>query len=161
MKRSRKVLLGILSAVLLLTTFVGVALAAETTAPAVADKVYQFGQGICRGFGGIGYAVAEKLGLTPEEFMKERAAGKSFAEIAKEKNVSPEELSEEIIKERKSHIEEMVKEGVISPEQGEWMIERMQERVKERIENGRRGFGMGYGKGMQGGHGYCGAWMNR
>ncbi len=96
------------------------------------------GEGV--GYHGIGYvyhesidAVSELLGLSPEEIREERKLGKSLVEIAEEQGVSEDALIEAIMAAPKEAIEQKVEDGILTQEQADQMIERLEQRVIWRI----------------------------
>ncbi|MDK2821389.1 MAG: hypothetical protein PWP31_1354 [Clostridia bacterium] len=135
--------------------------AAEDNAGTPGQTAY--GLRIGRNLGGLITSISEKLGLDLDTLRAERRSGKSLAEIASEQGVSEDELIDTITSERQKLIEEKVAEGIITREQADYCIERMEARVKQNIErkavgpngNGqgqgyRRGRGSGNGKAFQG-----------
>lgn len=78
---------------------------------------------------GLGFyqQLLEKTGLTREEFLELLKSGKSLEEVAKEYDINLEELKEEILNKRLAVIDEMVKEGEITAEEGAAIKERFQE----------------------------------
>jgi len=90
-------------------------------------------------------AVAEALGLTPEELFAELHAGKTLEEIATEQGVEMTAVQDAMnaaqSKATRQSIEQAVEDGRMSQEQADWML--------EGIEQGffpmGRGFGPGWG----------------
>ncbi len=108
-----------------------------------------------RGFwGGGGWntydAVAEALELSPEELFAELRSGKSIEEIAEEKGVTMETISDVVAAIGKAdltaRIDELVEEGTISRERADWMIEGLD----KGWFGGRGGFGHFGPRGMRG-----------
>jgi uncharacterized protein (DUF433 family) len=101
----------------------------------------QFGEG----FWTMYDALAEALGLDPDELFAELHDGKSVADVAEEQNVDLEALHEALeearVEERREAIEQAVEEGRLSREQADWMIEGLEEGFVPR----RRGVGHGRG----------------
>ena len=92
------------------------------------------------GYHGIGHvvhesidAVSELLGLSPEEIREERESGKSLVEIAEEQGVSEDALIEAIMAAPKEAIEQKVEDGILTEEQADHLIERLEQRVIWRI----------------------------
>ncbi len=79
---------------------------------------------------GIGFgadaiqAVADALGMTPEEIQTERAAGKTLADIATEKGVSGQTLSEALVAVQEQAINQALENGQITEAQAEWLLAR-------------------------------------
>ena len=89
-------------------------------------------------------AFAQALGLTPEELETRRLAGDTMWDIAQEKGMTTEQFQEAITTARTSAVNQAVADGVITQEQGDFMLERMETMM---------GNGFGYGFGM--GNGGC------
>lgn len=96
-------------------------------------------------------AVAELLEMTAEDLQAERLAGRSLAEIAADKGVLVEELTEAILKARKANLDQLVVDGKLTSAQAELMLERMEAQVKVMLEQKVPGPMMGRGQGMRGG----------
>ena len=152
MKKSKKILVGIVGAVFLLASLLGAAIAAENTTAVTSAKGVGY-KIFCKA-GNVKDLITEKLGLSAEELQEERHSGKSLAQIAEEKGVSSDELVEEIISAREKILKEKVEEGIITSEQAERMLENMKTRIAERIQSTERGFGKKY-------HGKAKGEMNR
>jgi hypothetical protein len=87
-------------------------------------------------------AFAQALGLTPEELETRRLAGDTLWVIAQEQGMTTEQFQEMMTTARTGAINQAVADGVITQEQGDFMLERM-ERMQE---NGvGPGFGLGNG----------------
>lgn len=103
-------------------------------------------------------AVAEALGLTPEELFGELHGGKSVAEVAEEQGVELEAIHEALeearVEARKQAIEQAVENGRLTQEQADWMVEGLEQGF---VPGGR---GPGRGRGFRPGHrGHRGAGM--
>lgn len=102
-------------------------------------------------------AVAETLGLTPEELFSELHGGKTIAEVAEGQGVDMDEIREVLEEARAEMMEERilqaVENGRISEEQAEWML--------EGLDNGflPRGRGRGHARGAGSGRGGRGRGM--
>lgn len=109
------------------------------------------GFGFARGFGGFGGswatfdAVAEALGLTPEQLFSELHSGKTLEEIAEEKGVDIQKVYEAAraarVQQMKDAIRQAVEEGRMTQEQADWLLEGLE---KGYFPMG-RGFGFGRG----------------
>ena len=83
------------------------------------------------GWGGRGWsvfdAVAEALGLTPEQLFAELHGGKSLAEVAEGQGVELEEVREAARAARaeamRQAIQQAVEEGRISQDEADWLLE--------------------------------------
>jgi uncharacterized protein (DUF433 family) len=95
-------------------------------------------------------AVADTLGLTPDELFAELHDGKTLTEIADDQGVEMEEIREALeearIEAKKQAIEQAVEDGRMSREQADWLIEGLE----EGFVPGRRGPGRGRGPGRRG-----------
>lgn len=129
MSKTTKILAVLSLSVIVLVSVVGLALAASSKTSA-GDAV----RGYCRGAAGtVKENVAKLLGLTTDQVIAEREKGKSFADIAKDKGVSADKLTDVIIDSRKDSIEQRVKDGTLTRERADAIIARMTERIKERV----------------------------
>mgnify|MGYP005852915919 FL=1 len=127
------------AAVLLLVPALGTAAAADPTpvpggpggfrGPEGAAGVA--GRGAGHGFASVFEALQKLTGLTAEEIVAQRHAGKSAVEIAREKNVGEDALMAEVLAARKAALDEAVKAGRITQERADFMLKNMTERVKE------------------------------
>lgn len=108
------------------------------------------GRGAMMGVGGFGMwgadgALAE-LGLTQEEIVAGRQAGKSLAEMADEQGVAREDLIAAIVAEHQARIAELVTAGRLTQEQADAMsanFEAMATAMVDRAGVGPMGFGHG------------------
>lgn len=106
--------------------------------------------------------VAKLTGQDVDAVIEERAAGKSFADIAESEGVSSDAVVDEALKVRKELLDARVKDGSITQEQADAALDRMSTRLADRVDStdagcngaggGGRGGGMGRG-GMGGGMG--------
>jgi len=96
-------------------------------------------------------AVAEALGLDPDEFFSRLHSGDTVADIADEQDVDLEEirdaLEEAHAEQRAEAIQQALEEGRISEEQAEWMLEGTENGFFPRGGgvDGRPGVGRGHG----------------
>ncbi|MHB1131071.1 MAG: hypothetical protein ACYC4L_01650 [Chloroflexota bacterium] len=79
-------------------------------------------------------AVQKLLGMTAEQIQAERQAGKSLAQIAQAKGVSVESLISAITADHQAQVDQLVKDGKITQEQSNLMLERQQSQVKTAVE---------------------------
>lgn len=121
---------------------------------------------VCRQAGGtIADIVAKATGRSATDVYADRAAGKSFADIAAAKGVSADELTTDVLDARKAALDAAVKAGTITQAQADTMLANMKANVSSRITstapgtctgagpgNG-AGAGRGAGRGMMGGAG--------
>jgi hypothetical protein len=98
-----------------------------------------------RNMAGMGMAgsmkevISEALGITVDEYQEARQEGLSIADLAEQKGVKAEELGQLMIESRKIQLEQLVKEGKLTKEQMDIMLEKnksMMERAIERDGNG-------------------------
>ncbi|MGQ9466302.1 MAG: hypothetical protein ACUVSH_02295, partial [Anaerolineae bacterium] len=109
------------------------------------------GFGLGWGFGRFGGswatfdAVAEALGLTPEQLFSELHSGKTLEEIAEEKGVDIQKVFEAAqaarVQQMKDAIQQAVEDGRMTQEQADWLLEGLE---KGYFPMG-RGFGFGRG----------------
>jgi len=108
-------------------------------------------------------ALAAKLGLTEEEVEDQLASGKPMYQIALDNGIKQEDLAEFMSEVHKDAFAKAVEDGVMTQEQADWMLQRMQNRgnygTGNCLMNGGTGFGRGrgMGNGMMGGFG----WQNQ
>lgn len=91
---------------------------------------------------------ADALNLKVEEFVRLRQSGKSIAEIAAEKNLKLEDVIKKVLKAEKEYLEELVKEGKISRERANDLLEFKKQRLTDMAKSKVNG---PYGKGYRGG----------
>ena len=116
------------------------------------------GDGRGHGFGGGGdipEALAKLSGKDASVIMQQRAAGKSFAQIAKAYGVSTDELLAETVKIEKAELEAAVKAGTLTDAQRTQVLSGLQARLKAELTEthafGDGGHGFGHdGDGPQG-----------
>jgi anti-sigma28 factor (negative regulator of flagellin synthesis) len=121
-------LVGLLVVGALTVVMAGSALAQE---PDPLDKPFGgFGRGGFGHFGGDHWAMfdamAEALGLTPEEFFAELRAGKTPADVAEEQGVDLEALAESLQAARVEAIQQAVEDGTLTQEQADRMLNRLE-----------------------------------
>ena len=102
-----------------------------------------------RGNSPIGIA-AEELGISVRELMTELQGAKSIAELAGEKGVELETISNAYLEQLNENLKTAVDDGRLTQERADWMLEQAKERVPDLLENTSEGFGPG---GIRGGHG--------
>jgi hypothetical protein len=96
-------------------------------------------------------AVAKKLGLTYAELNTAMQNGQTVAQLAQAKGVSVDALKATALEAMKTSFAELVKQGVMTQEQVDGMLDRMDDMPMFNFE---QGFGpgmMGSGRGMMGG----------
>lgn len=113
-----------------------------------------------RGFGRILTAsvVAKLTNMSVEDVLAANQAGATFFEIAQGKGIELEQYKEAMLKEKFAYVDEQVKAGTLTEDQGKVIKSRMTEQISscDGLGNGmQNGFGMGFGNGMnmRNGHG--------
>lgn len=102
--------------------------------------------------------LANKLDMDIKDIIALRLAGKSYYQIAVDKDVTVESYKNDLLEKRNAYIDEQVKAGLITEDQGKLIKERM----STNIENcdgqtpgfGRMNGGCGFGGGFGGGRGF-------
>lgn len=160
-KRSKSILVAVLTVVLALAVAVPAFAAVETPAGTAAGAA-DCGQGRGGMFGaGAGVrgidAAATALGMDVADLAAERQAGKSLADVAASKGMSPDSLVTALLAAREAALDEAVTSGRITQEQADYMLDNMRAQIADRIDDtevgprgGSRGFG---GQGMRGAFG--------
>jgi hypothetical protein len=103
--------------------------------------------------------VAETLGITTEQLYAERAAGKTLAQIAKDKGVSEQQLTDAILAALKQFTDQAVKDGRITQAQADWVQAQAKAMVPLMLNapfgpGGMQGYGgRGHGRGWGGAFG--------
>lgn len=100
-------------------------------------------------------ALAAKLGLTEEQVEAELVAGKPMYQIALDNGIQQEALTDFMNGVHQDAFAAAVKDGVVTQEQADWMLQRMQSRGGYGPGNCpmHNGQGGGYGPGMMNGNG--------
>jgi hypothetical protein len=106
-------------------------------------------------------ALATKLGLTEKQVEDELAAGKSMYQIALDNGIKQEDLATFMNEVHKEAFDKAVKDGVITQERADWMLQRMQNMYQNGtgpgncpMHNGQGApLGRGMGPGMMWGQG--------
>jgi hypothetical protein len=97
-------------------------------------------------------ALATKLGLTEKQVEDELAAGKTMFQIALDNGVEQEDLATFMNEVHQDAFAKAVEDGVMTREQADWMLQRMQNMYQNGFGPGNcpmhDGQGGGYGPGM-------------
>ncbi len=106
-------------------------------------------------------ALAAKLGLTEEQVEAQLAAGKTMYQIALDNGIKQEDLATFMTEVHKDALAQAVKDGAITQQQADWMLQHMQSMYQYGfgpgncpMHNGQGasfGRGQGVGPGMMGG----------
>ena len=119
---------------------VGVALAQGGQPP-----VNNYGRGMMGGYGGYGWmhdyveqALADKLGMTEEQVEDALANGSTMYQIALDNGVAEADLPTFMTEVHTAAFEKAVADGIMTQEQADWMLQRMQYMAQN---------GYGYGSG--------------
>lgn len=70
-------------------------------------------------------AIAEKLGMSYDELVAAVQNGQTIQQLAEAKGVSLDDLKQVALDAKKAALAELVKQGVLTQEQADWMLERM------------------------------------
>jgi hypothetical protein len=97
----------------------------------------------------IGIA-AEELGISVRELMTELRGGKSFADLAGEKGVELEAISNAYLEQLTENLKTAVDDGRLTQGRADWMLEQAQKHVSDLLEGAWEGFAPGS---FRGGHG--------
>jgi hypothetical protein len=100
-------------------------------------------------------ALAAKLGLTEAQVEEQFAAGKTMYQIALDNGIKQENLTDFLNGVHQDAFAAAVKDGVMTQQQADWMLQRMQNRGGYGTGNCpmHNGQGGGYGPGMMNGNG--------
>ena len=96
--------------------------------------------------------VAQKLGLTYAELNKTLQNGQTVAQLAQAKGVSLDELKATALAAMKTSFADLVKQGVMTQAQADWMLDRMDDMPMFNFEKG-------FGRGMMNGRGMMRGWQ--
>ena len=107
----------------------------ETDTPDGANGERHEGRREGRHGGGCGgnEAVAELLGLTPEELRDAKDAGSSLAEIATSEGVAVDEVIQTIVDEKAEHLAEEVAEGDLTQAEADARLAEIEARTADRV----------------------------
>ena len=89
-------------------------------------------------------AIAEKLGMSYDELVAAIQNGQTIQQLAEAKGVSLEDLKQAALDAMRTALAELVKQGVLTQEQADWMLDRMDSMPM---------FNFGSGFGLSGCHG--------
>jgi hypothetical protein len=156
MRKKLVTLMGTTALITLLGLFVlgGTAFAQSPTPPAPATPQTPWGYAWGRMWGGatvVSDAVTKLLGMTEEQIYTERAAGKTLADIAKDKGITDQQLLDAMQSGQTATIAQAVKDGVLTQAQADWMLERMKTMAPFMLDNPFTPGGFGGGPMMHGG----------
>ena len=104
-------------------------------------------------------AVAKKLGLTYAELNTAVQNGQTVAQLAQAKGVSLDALKTAALEAMKASFAEWVRQGTMTQQQADWMLDRMDDMPMFNFEQG-FGPGMTGGRGMMNGRGSGGMMQN-
>jgi hypothetical protein len=147
---------------------VGIVYAQGGQPPLMGMMVGQDGYGWMHQY--VQQAFAAKLGLTEQQVQDQLAAGKTMYQIALDKGIKQEDFATFMNDVHKDAFASAVKAGVVTQEQADWMLQRMQNMYQNGtgfgncpMHNGQgtpSGQGRGTGPGMMG-NGYGAGMMSR
>lgn len=98
-------------------------------------------------------AYAEALGLTVEEVQDQFEAGKTMWQVAADQGLSDEEVQSVMIEARTAALNAMVADGVLTQEQADLMLQRMNTMMSNGFTPGNCPMNGGAGAGLRGGRG--------
>ena len=132
---------------------VGVAFAQGSTPFAGNGPMAQNGGGWMHDY--VEQALAAKLGLSEAQVEEQLAAGKPMYQIALDNGIKQEALTDFLNGVHQDAFAAAVKDGVMTQQQADWMLQRMQNRGGYGTGNCpmQNGQGGGYGPGMMNGNG--------
>ncbi len=104
------------------------------------------------GPGAVHDAIATALGITSKELWDARAAGKSVAELAQDKNVSLDTVVDAALAAHSAQLDAAVQASTLSKAQADAMTQFMRSRLETQLQAA-PGLG-GFGPGMMGGFGF-------
>jgi hypothetical protein len=143
------------------------------------DAPQTYGPGMVGGYGRgwmheyVEQALAEKLGITEAAVEEQLAAGKTMYQIALDNGIAEDEVAAFLTEVHAAAFDKAVADGVITREQADLMLERMQANGFNYgncpMQSGQAGqYGQGYGPGMmqnwrdgQRGPGMMNRWQNQ
>ena len=105
-------------------------------------------------------AIAVKLGLTEKQVEDQFAAGKPMYQIALDNGVKQEDLANFMNEVHKDAFDQAVKDGVMTQERADWMLQRMQNMYQNGTGPGNCPMHNGQGAQFGGGRGTGGAMMD-
>ncbi len=98
------------------------------------------------GYGGLVDAAAEVMGLSRWGVMAELQAGTTLRELAEAQRVDPEEIIAFFLAQAQEHLDHLVAQGWVTPEEAEVILEELEEHARWFLDNSvMMGFGWGYG----------------
>ena len=106
-------------------------------------------------YGAVHDAIANALGITPRELWDARAAGRTVAELAGEKNIALQTVVDAAVAARSAQLDAAVQAGTLSQAQADALSQLTRSRIQAQLQTA-GGFGFGYGPGMMGGRGMMG-----
>ncbi len=99
-----------------------------------------------RGEASLFTVAAEQLDMTVSELMTELRDGKSIADVAGEKSVSLETITNAYVAQLEENLKQAVEDGKMTQNQADWMLEQTKEKLPDLLDNTCEG-------GFRGGHG--------
>lgn len=152
-------------AALVLTISIGVgatAYAASTDASVTPGQRLGLGRiTSMRGYDYISNILKNKLGLTDTDITNATKSGKTLYDLAAEKGMTQEELKSSLLEERTKSIDDAVKKGTITKEEGETLKSKLNTNIQNCTGNFGERQGLGQGKGRGQGRGMMGNGQGR
>lgn len=113
---------------------------AQANAPQTTDtqieieKKYPNGERLGQHFSGtMRDTLAKTLGITVDELCTLRSSGKSIAQIGEEKGISSKDLVKKLTKARTEQVEQLFKDGKITADQKDRVLNDLESRIEEQI----------------------------
>jgi alkylated DNA nucleotide flippase Atl1 len=106
-------------------------------------------------YGAVHDAIANAVGITPQELRDARAAGRTVAELAADKNVPLQTVVDAAVAAHSAQLDAAVQAGTLTQAQADAMTQLTRSRMQAQLQTG-GGFGIGQGPGMIGGRGMMG-----
>lgn len=88
--------------------------------------------------------ISEMLDMDIKDVIELRQAGKTFYQIAVEKGITPEDYKSDLLEKKNEYVDEQVKSGSITEDQGNLLKERMKTNIDSCNGQGRCGMGRGF-----------------
>ena len=132
------------------TAFAASTVASTPSASNPVGNCLYYGKSIAMsGYSSVTNVLKSKFGVTDGEINKATQSGKTLYDVAKDKGVTDDQLKGAVLDERTKAIDQAVKDGTMTKEQGDSMKDRMNINSKNMVP-GQGKMGMKGGRGMGG-----------
>jgi ribosomal protein S20 len=98
-------------------------------------------------------AAAKALGMTSDQVRQGLQAGKSLADLAKQKGVAESKVVDALVTQAKADLDQAVKDGRLTSDNAATISSKLKERITWLVEHAPPAFGRGFGGPMGGGSG--------